>query len=129
MSRWGSLLLSALAVFSFSSPIRAADQASLLPGLGPALAPLSLFVRKLPVPQEPPPIFLRRTYGVDPSLPPSATEFGARFRLTEQSSAYMKVLKFRARKPEALRGVQASPHTMLERPRAKAFTAGIRFAF
>jgi len=127
---WSSALtVAALAFLTCAPPARAAEHVPAVFGIDPMQAAFSVFVRRLPPVQEPRLLPFRRPEVSGAPQPVTTTEFGARLRLTAHSNAYLKVLKFRATVPPARRGVQAPSHTMLDRPRAKAITAGIKFAF
>jgi len=89
----------------------------------------SLFVWKVPEPRGQFPASPWRGEGPGVIQPRAATEFGARLRLTEGATAYVKMLKFRTSIPQAMRGIESSSQTMLQRPRAKALTTGIKFSF
>lgn len=57
-------------------------------------------------------------------------EFGVRVRLSETDTAFVKVLSFRGSpRAKSLRAVPYLPETMLDRPAAKAFAAGVKLRF
>ena len=57
-------------------------------------------------------------------------EFGVRVRLSETDTAFVKVLSFRGSpRAKSLRAVPYLPETMLDRPAAKAFAAGVKLKF
>lgn len=57
-------------------------------------------------------------------------EFGVRVRLSETDTAFVKILSFRGSpRAKSLRTVPYLPETMLERPAAKAFAAGVKLRF
>lgn len=57
-------------------------------------------------------------------------EFGVRVRLSETDTAFVKVLSFRGSpRAKSLRAVPYLLETMLDRPAAKAFAAGVKLKF
>jgi len=129
MTWWSALILAIVALLACAPPVRAAEQVPAMLDIEPNHAAFTVFVRKFPVVQGSRAAPFRRTDISGLALPAATTEFGARLRLTAHSTAYLKVLKFRATVSQATRGVQALSHTMFDRPRSKAVTAGIKFAF
>jgi hypothetical protein len=127
---WGGRGLFAIpAVLISLSSAFAAEFPLIVEGATPSVAPFSVFVRKVLQVYEPRPLYLRRTDGSNTLQFLTGTEIGARLRLTEQSTAYVKILKFRTSVPPAARGVEPPSHNLFARPRAKAMTAGLRFSF
>lgn len=62
---------------------------------------------------------------------PAPREFGVRVHISETDTAFIKVLSFRGNGPRslALRAVPYLPQTILDRPAAKAFAAGVKLRF
>jgi len=129
MTGWSALILAIVAVVACVQTARASERGPAVPHADSKQAAFTVFVRRMPVVQDSRAVSLRRTDFSGPAQPVATTEVGARLRLTEHSTAYLKVLKFRATVSQATRGVQASSQTMIDRPRLKAITAGIKFAF
>ena len=129
MTWWSALILAAVAFLACAPPVRAAEHMPAVLDIEPKQAAFTVFVRKFPVVQGSRAAPFRRTDFSGAVHPTSTTEFGARLRLTAHSTAYLKVLKFRATVSPATRGVQAPSHTMFDRPRSKAISGGIKFSF
>jgi hypothetical protein len=71
------------------------------------------------------------TTGVSLMGSPAPREFGVRLQISETDTAFIKVLSFRGNGPRSisLRAVPYLPQTILDRPAAKAFAAGVKLRF